>query len=942
MLHKSNYFLGNDPDKWFTGVRNYREVLYPEVYKGVDLRFCLTEDRLKYEFIVAPDSEPSNIQLRYEGVEDIAVHSETGDLVITTAIGTLYDEAPLAYQTTGFFDQVIPCSFLVQDDAILTFQVGDFDETLPLIIDPGLVFSTLLGSNNFDPPNAIEEDAEGNTLIVGSSWSTNFPVTPGAYDTTKEGSRDAFITKVNQNGTSLVFSTFLGGSTDDGCCDIELDSSDNLYLIGSTGSPDFPITTGTIQTNKSGSLDAYIAKMNSSGDRLFYSTYLGGSSDDRGSGIEIDDNGTIFVRGFTLSSDFPVVSGSYDTSPNGNWDHFLAKVNSTATRLEYCTYIGGSNEEGIDISHSGFFLDSDGCVYLSGITKSTDFPVTPYAYMKAYQGGYQDGYVLKMSANGSRIEYSTYIGGSNFERIEDLAVDAHGYIYLTGSTNSSDFPTTPGAYDTTLSGESEAFLLKLNSSFHKLEYSTFFGGSANEQGNCIKVNKDGMACIGGSTASTDFPLTADAVDDSIGRSEGFLIIIDAMGKSVVFSTYLGGSHHDMIYAIHYSTGWVTVAGETKSTDFPTTSGAIDRTYDAWMDPFVARIWITLNGTPPSPPENLTIATGDRTVQISWDPPRDTGGIPLIGYYIYRGLSEENLSKIVEVGTSREHIDRPLPPGRAYYFAVSAYNWKGEGNLSNIVNATPYGRPLSPLNFTATPGCETVLLNWSHPVDTGGLPILGYRIYRGTSILNIQHALDVGSVTQHIEEDLENGRTYYYKICAFNSFENGSFTSIILATPKGPPSTPRFLQAHPGDSQIALDWRQPISDGGYQILGYRIYRGYSESELEYHDMVYSPSTSFVDIELLNGRTYYYTVGAFSEYGDGLLSSTVNATPIGSPGIPRDLVVVAGGGQTTLTWKAPENDGGTPIQGYFIYRGVSEGDLKMVTQVANRIRHTPMWA
>jgi titin len=279
----------------------------------------------------------------------------------------------------------------------------------------------------------------------------------------------------------------------------------------------------------------------------------------------------------------------------------------------------------------------------------------------------------------------------------------------------------------------------------------------------------------------------------------------------------------------------------------------------------------------------------------------------------------------------QYIDSPCVNGRNYHYAVTAHNFKLESNRSNLANATPIGRPWAPENLTATPGCGTVLLEWDHPQDTGGVPILGYRLHRGTTTGNIVPFQDLGNVTEYIDDTVENGRTYHFRLRAFNSLGNGTLTRVVSTMPVGPPGAPWTLEAVGGDGQVNLFWRVPLRDGGWPVLGYRVYRGTSEGTLLHIDDVIAPATSFIDLGVNDGITYYYRVLAYNGLGNGTWSQMTSAYPFGFPAAPLDLVVEAGDGQVNLGWKGPLDDGGSPIIDFIVYMGTDEGSLEAFARV-----------
>jgi hypothetical protein len=694
--HRNNYFIGNDPEGWVTGARNYREVLYSGLYDGIDLRYHLSDDMLKYDFLLEPGTDASLISINYDGVEALSIDDGNGALLIATSVGSIRDEAPVAFQDGPGGRTAIPAAFRYIDGTTIRIEVDEYDRELPMIIDPGIIFSTYLGGSDFDGNHDMYVDAIGDVYIVGRTRSGDFPTTAGSYMTSvMNGSQEGYVIKFKSDGSEALYSTFLGGSWQDTVNSIDVDSSGNACLVGLTVSDDFPISAGAVQDTLAvpGSWDLFITMLNETGSSIVYSTYLGGRGLDQNNGVHLDDQGNIYLSGLTEARDFPMVTGSFDTSHNGGGeDIYVSKLNPNATKLLYSTYIGGSGRETniayVDISE-GFYVDSAGCVYIVGRTTSGNFPTTPSAYSRTLNGE-ADGFVVKVNASGSRLDYSSYLGGSGADSIHDLSVDDVGNVYMVGTTGSTDFPTSTGAYDTTLSGEYDGFVAKMNAALSRLQYSTLIGGNDNDNLRSIEVTEMGTVFVTGYTLSTDFPTTFDAIDDTHnGTVEGIIFNISSDGKELKYSTYIGGSHNDRGHNIRYHSPFITVSGWTKSTDYPTSPEAFDKSYDGDWDGFLTRIEIIpVNATPPSAPENVIIESGDRSINLTWDPPQDTGGVPLLGYNLHRGIAEDNLTIVRKLGP-RDVAYKERPPilGRPMFYALSAFNYKELGNKSSIVNIT---------------------------------------------------------------------------------------------------------------------------------------------------------------------------------------------------------------------------------------------------------------
>jgi hypothetical protein len=458
------------------------------------------------------------------------------------------------------------------------------------VIDP-LVYSTYIGGSDVDVGYAIAVDGSGNAYVTGYTSSTNYDVTPGAFQTTNGGLADVFVTKLNATGTALVYSTYLGGSGYDGGYAIAVDGSGNAYVTGLTTSTNYDVTPGAFQTTKSTTdpteSDVFVTKLNATGTALVYSTYIGGSGEDRGYGIAVDGSGNAYVTGWTRSTDYDVTPGAFQTTHGGYYDVFVTKLNATGTALVYSTYIGGSYwDEGYAIA-----VDGSGNAYVTGLTDSPDYDVTPGAFQTTFGGGWADVFVTKLNAAGTALVYSTYIGGSGGEVGRGIAVDGSGNAYVTGPTSSPDYDVTPGAFQTTKGGEADVFVTKLNAAGTALVYSTYIGGSGDDYGSAIAVDGSGNAYVAGITYSTDYDVTPGAFQTTKGgEADVFVTKLNAAGTALVYSTYIGGVLDDQGYAIAVDgSGNAYVTGYTESTDYDVTPGAFQTTKGGGADVFVTKV-----------------------------------------------------------------------------------------------------------------------------------------------------------------------------------------------------------------------------------------------------------------------------------------------------------------------------------------------------------------
>jgi hypothetical protein len=465
---------------------------------------------------------------------------------------------------------------VVREGKWIGFEVGEYDRGRPLIIDPVLSYATYLGGTGGDVAYGIAVDSSGNAYITGVTNSTNFP-TLSPEQSSYAGSGDAFVLKLNSTGSAVVYSTYLGGTGADAAAAVAVDPTGDAFITGTTMSVDFPTTTGAFQAAYGGNGDAFITELGSAGDKLVYSSYLGGSQADSGQAVSVDSSGNAYLTGYTQSVDFPTVNPLQPVN-GGASDAFVAKVNFPGSALVYSTYLGGSEA---DVGQ-GIKVDNSGNAYIVGYTFSSDFP-THNALQAANAGG-PDAFVAEINASGSALAFSTYLGGSGDDRGYGIALDASGNIYITGASQSADFPTTSSSFETGYQGNGDAFVSKLNSTGSALTYSTFLGGSGVDRGNSIAVDSSGNAYITGFTQSTDFP-TQNPVQAILGISGGsscgaapcsdaFVSQLNPSGTGLVYSTYLGGSGSDFGQGIALDTSGVPyITGSTSSTNFPAIAGA---------------------------------------------------------------------------------------------------------------------------------------------------------------------------------------------------------------------------------------------------------------------------------------------------------------------------------------------------------------------------------
>lgn len=605
----SNYFIGNDASKWRTHVANYASVSYRQLYPGVDLRFYGNQGRLEYDFVVAPGADYRKIALDLQGGSPIL--EADGSLLVTSATDSVRFHAPRIYQQRDAQQVEVAGGFQLEGNR-LTFRVGDHDRDLPLIIDPILTYSTYLAGSSSETGVDIAVDASGNAYVTGTTYSSDFPAV-NAYQSTCNSCPNGstvFITKVNPTGSSIVFSTYLGGSTFERPLSIAVDTAGNVTVGGMTQSADFPTKNPIVVPSGSG-YQGFLASLTPDGSSLNFSTYLGGNYGNTGVySVTTDASGNVYATGSTQAADFPVKpSTNVIGIPLGNSIQgvFVVKL-SVSGALSYSTTIGPDPAK--QLSSATFkpapgrsiAVDSDGSAYFAG-SAGPGFPVTPGVIQPAYPGtdpsctSCLEGFITRLKPNGSELTFATYVGGATDSAVTGLVIDSKRSIYVTGVTSSTDFPTTPGSYLRSIPGSqsnphpSAAFVAKLSSKATSLVYSTFLCGTLNcgspnvVYSRAIAVDASGEAFVAGYTNDPTFPLknpllTVLPVGEanlSPGNS-AFVTSLNATGSALLFSTLFSGSIDSQAASVALdpaSSGKsVYIVGTTYDSDLPTTPSAV--------------------------------------------------------------------------------------------------------------------------------------------------------------------------------------------------------------------------------------------------------------------------------------------------------------------------------------------------------------------------------
>lgn len=671
---KVNYFIGNQPVQWQSGVPTFAKVCVDNLYPGVNVVYYGNGRQLEYDFNLAPGIDPQTIAIHFDGAEKISVNPQ-GELVVSLNGGEIIQHSPLAYQNVGAIRHEIAGSYKILDAHTATFAVDSYDYNLPLVIDPILSYSTYFGGNGSDIAHAIAVDTNGCIYIAGETLSTLFTkVSAGGFQTNFHGGSvvgDAFVAKFDNTGRTNLYFTYLGGSDNDAAYGLAVDGSGNAFITGGTESADFPTNHplfGRIggQPLSQGFYlpDVFVAELNPTGSALLYSTYLGGSSQDIGKAIAVDVAGNAYVTGYTSSTNFPVTTNALQNKllcPSilaYNNNAFVTEISAYGTNLNYSSYLGGTNYD----QASGIAVDPNGFVYVTGFTASTNFPTTNALAGFQYLNGSTnaipfnttpsyDAFVCKFQPGLSNWVYSTFLGGTNSDAATGIAADGSGNAYVVGWTTSTNLVAIltnnfPGAYagfiangltNNTAVGYSittNSFLAEINSSGTALRHVAVFGGveqglASSDQASGVALDAAGDIFVVGSTTSTNFPVTAASLVGSLhatnasagyfGYSDVFVTVFKADWTGLLYSTYLGGALNDFGNAIATDgAGNAYVAGQTFSTDFPSFNAyqpALNSSSALYgtSDAFLAKI------LPAAPTPLLTAAASGTNVLVSWQP-----------------------------------------------------------------------------------------------------------------------------------------------------------------------------------------------------------------------------------------------------------------------------------------------------------------------------------
>ena len=554
-----NFILGNDSSKWASQVKSFKQITYHNLYKNIDVKTFSQKNNVRFDYILHPNSSITDIKMEFKGADRLSI--KEGRLIINTSVGEVYLTRPISYQLIDGKKQFVACEYVLSKKE-LTFKIlGAYDKSKDLIIDPTLVFATYTGSTSDNFGMTATYDNAGNGYTAGICYGIGYPTTVGAfqpnYNSFGSNPIDISISKFNSSGTTLLFSTYLGGNSEEKPESIVVDHNNNLVIIGNASSANFPITTGAFQPARAGSYDIIISKLNSTGTSLLASTYLGGTlsdgknlipfnyEDELRSSVIVDASNNIYIGSNTSSSSFPVTVGCLQPTISGPQDGIIAKFNPQLTTLFYCTFLGGSSRDAI----YSITLNENEDLFVCGGTESANFPTTAGTYHTTFQG-VKDGFIAHINSSGNALVASTYIGTNAYDQSFYIQTDKQNKVYVYGQTAGA-YPVSAGVYSNPSSGQ---FIHCLNSSLTTTQFSTVFGNGLGHPNIvptaflidvCGNIYASGwgsdLFMAGGLITTNGMPTTSNAFMQNTDGNDFYFFVLNPNALSLQYATFFGGS-----------------------------------------------------------------------------------------------------------------------------------------------------------------------------------------------------------------------------------------------------------------------------------------------------------------------------------------------------------------------------------------------------------------
>ncbi len=694
--HPCNFFMGNDPSSWVTGVRSYRSIMYRDLWDHIDLRYILGNSGLKYEFIVHPGGSMDDIEVHLEGGDLSLLPS--GDMNVLMSDGTSIQDRDLLVHYQDDPTNTIEADFQVSTPNSYSFDLADHDPSRTVVIDP-LFTSTFIGAGSEDFAYDHVVDDNYDVYITGKTRSPLFPTLNNPYDNSYNENWDAYVLKYDPMDSTVLFSTFLGGGDYDSGMGITLSDEGDIFVTGPTYSNYFPVTPGCNRSTPIDDEDMFVSRFSSDGSELLASTYAGGSGRDISYDIVVDETSSPYITGMTESADFPTSMTAMNRTINGGEDIFILKFDENLASIEYSSFLGGSgNDKAFSME-----IDDDYLLYLTGSTDSVDFPITVDHYGLG-SGSQSNVFIITFHTFLTGAIRSILVGDAGQEEGRDIYIDDDWDIYVTGSTTSDSFPTTPNCYDASRNGLKDGFLVKADRNLSTIRYSSFIGGSKDDTGMGIGMDNAGRVLLAITTESEDMPIVDAIHDDSQnGKRDTYLVAFNENKKSVYRSTYLGGGEDDETIGLSIDgEGNAYVLGNTRSKIYPSIPGAYDDTHNGNSDLFVTVVNLSY---PPTEPRNPTFSFGDGYVDMDWYVSEWDGNSPLEGYNVYRRSDDQAEFSLIATVGANHYLDENITNGVIYHYYITSINLIGESIPSDIITISDLEDPQMDLDLTGSVATE---------------------------------------------------------------------------------------------------------------------------------------------------------------------------------------------------------------------------------------------
>ncbi|MCC2668243.1 MAG: hypothetical protein K0Q72_714, partial [Armatimonadetes bacterium] len=907
-----HYFVGNDPRKWRTDVPTFGGVRFAGVYPGVDAVYYGSGRQLEYDFVVRPGADPNRIRLGLSGAERVEVAAD-GELVLTTRGGEWKQHRPVAYQERDGRRSSVAARYVLQPNTgEVTFALGRYDRSRPLVIDPVLAFSSFLGGNAADSGSDIAIDDEGALYVAGSTLSGGFPFTSGVGIT---GLLTAFVTKIDSSGQGMDFSVYLGGGNHDYATGIALGPTGDIYLTGYTHSNNFPVVNA-VQTGFGGGTDSFVVRLSPDGDALRYSTYLGGTDTELSSHIAVGLDGSAYVAGRTMSSDFPQTT-TLSQPAASSVDGYVARLAPLGSSLIYSAVLGGSGSDVVE----DIAVDPIGSAYVTGSTFSADFPVVNALFGANAAGS---AFVTRINAPGSALLFSTYLGGSGEEAGMAIAVDASTHVHVAGFTTSSDFPVA-NAYDADQNGGRDGFVVKLNATGSTQLFGTYLGGSDDDLLTSLAVDSSGLTYVTGRSRSGNYPLSQAVQELNRGGEDGDVVVaqLRTATSELLFSTYFGGAGNDTALGIAADVfGGMYVTGETTSFNFPSFNALQPTSGQGSSDAFFLKFSPIL---PPAAPTGLVVtALSSSMARLDWIDRSDNEG----GFRIERkdGPAAAALPWVPQalVQPNNPTFTNSVLPSTTYTFRVQAVNIGGRSVFTPPVEITmPPPPPAAPSGLTVRALAQRRLdLEWQDNSDSE----TGFEIERkapgGIFFPIAQVGIDQ---TSYQDLNLDVSTTYVYRVRAVNTGGGSDYTAEVTETTVPlPPSAPADLVVTADSAtQLNLSW----TDTSSNETGFEVERQRVDATWEYLSTV-TAGTTFADAGRPANTSLTYRVRAVNSGGASAYTTPASGYTLPLAPVGLSIPVVSQTG-LEIHWTDPN-----PVPATFVLeRSEAGGPFSLLGSAAN---------